>query len=507
MPDGSSYVNQSRVVLRNAPRGPIGPSGPSGPSGATGPGITGPSGASGPTGPSSVNPDDVGYDIIPILGQSNALGRGTGIDTDYIDVPDSRVYQLGNLSSPYSGVLVQAKEPLFHQELPVATVGFGLTFGKLYAAGTNSNRKVLLVPCARGNTGFASTGTYTWRVGATGATTNLYDAAILQINKALALPGANRVTCILWHQGEANTGSSAGTYTTDLDNVINDLRTRYGATVPFVLGGMSPARIATNTGYAAIDTVHKATKDRKPYIGFWNATPLYNVGDTVHFSGAGQRINGYQAYAAYRLATTVAGGNVAAPIVVIPPEPTTPGFNDQFNRDDDTVLGVTPQGKTWNTWASGSSAVWVIESNKARYASGSAAAYAFVEGDTVSNNGVLTGTISAIGVAVGGLIGHYVDNSNHIVVELRQVAGTNRLQLFKRVAATKTLLGTSAADKLSAAGSAVGLSITGTAVSVILDGVTVIGPVTVSDIPSGTKWGLYSSTSDTVLSWDSLVLV
>src|SRR3990167_163949 len=43
-----------------------------------------------------------GYDIIPILGQSNALGRGTAIDLTYLDGADPRVLQFANLLSPYA---------------------------------------------------------------------------------------------------------------------------------------------------------------------------------------------------------------------------------------------------------------------------------------------------------------------------------------------------------------------------------------------------------------------
>jgi hypothetical protein len=297
------------------------------------------------------SPDDVGYDIIPVIGQSNALGRGLDINLDYLDGPDSRVYQFANLSSPYPDQVVVAREPLFHQDLPGQTVGFALTFAKLYAQTAPVNRRVLLVPCARGGTGFASTGSYTWRVGETGASVNLHTLAVAQINKALALPGRNRVVAFLWHQGEANTGDAALKHANDLDTLIRDLRTRYGANVPFVLGQMSPERIASGAGYAVIDGVHRDTPKRLPHVGLWLASPNYNPSDPTHFSAAGQRYNGRAAFDAYRLALTPEGGiapayprTVATPPVTPPAPGGTVTFSDDFARADAAVLGSTPVG-------------------------------------------------------------------------------------------------------------------------------------------------------------------
>src|SRR3990167_3817292 len=247
-----------------------------------------------------------GYDIIPILAQSNALGRATAIGLPDLDGAEPRVLQFANLLSPYAEKAVAALEPLHHHEMPGNTVGFALTFAKRYAQTRPITRKVLLVPCAHGNTGFGSTGTYTWRVGQAGPI-NLYGLAVEQINKALALPGDNRVAAILWHQGEANSATSAASYRVDLDSLIDDLRVRYGASTPFVLGQMSPLRIAENAGYATIDGVHRDTPTRRQYVGMWEAVSMLEQ-DNVHFSAPGQRINGMTAFDAYELALSSAGG-------------------------------------------------------------------------------------------------------------------------------------------------------------------------------------------------------
>jgi hypothetical protein len=264
------------------------------------------------------DPASVGWDIILVAGQSNAAGRGLGINAEYLDAPDARVYQFANLSSPFADQVVLAKDPLFHQELPGSTVGFPMTFAKLYAATVPSNRRVLIVPTAHGDTGFGSTGEYTWRVGQSGPI-NLWSLALAQMAKALALPGQNRVAAILWHQGEANSGTTPSTYRTDMLALIDSARANFGDDVPFVLGQMSPSRIASSPGYAAIDAVHQEIPSLRDHCAFWKAVPLYNSsGDVVHFSADGQRINGQTAFHAYELALG-AGGIAERVAVPVPP--------------------------------------------------------------------------------------------------------------------------------------------------------------------------------------------
>lgn len=448
-----------------------------------------------------------GRDIWPILGQSNALGRGVGIDTVYFDGADPRVKQLANLSSPYPDREVAAAEPLFHHELPAQTVGFALTFAKLYADTlAPSSRKVLLVPCAHGNTGFGSTGDYTWRVGQTGPI-NLFSLAVAQIDKALALNPNNRVAGFLWHQGEANTGGSPATYATDLDAVIDALRTRYGADLPFIIGQMTPSRIAASAGYAAIDAVHRATVNRRPHVGMWLGVDMSNPGDPVHYSAEGQRYNGATAFAAYLLAKSVEGGIAPAPVPVVPPVST--GYSDMFERADSNDLGTTLDGKPYVLVSASSTPSFEIVGGRLSVRTGSGSRpMALVDG--LAADGEWVTTIGDIGAAAAGYAIRARDANNYLAVMWRQTSTAYRLQLVKRVAGVQSAAGTgnvSAADKVAHAGAVIRIRATGSTIVVNLDGEDVITVPGVTDFLTDTLHGFLGDTSDLIASLDSHTFV
>ncbi|GAA1714387.1 hypothetical protein GCM10009793_10150 [Brachybacterium phenoliresistens] len=184
------------------------------------------------------------YDVVLVIGQSNAKGQGRPIMTRD---PWPGVDQFPALNKAEAGQIIPATEPLLHQGPVTSTsgTGFPIPFARRYRQ-EHPGRRVLLVPSAYGATGFSTSapaqgGTWDWTAPDDG--TNLAVNAVRQTQAALAAagPGA-RLVGILWHQGEGD-GAIADIYASKLDGLIAWLRTELDAPeVPFVVGQMSPDR-------------------------------------------------------------------------------------------------------------------------------------------------------------------------------------------------------------------------------------------------------------------------
>ncbi|MGX7727613.1 sialate O-acetylesterase [Rhodococcus sp. 5G237] len=269
---------------------------------------------------SGVNPNDVGYDIVVLAGQSNT-GSGDGYDA-MLDWTDPRVQQFANqANATYYRKTIPAQDPLAHYtSMGPGRVSLATTFAKLYAAAIPPNRRVLIVPCGRGSTSFdAPSNDYTWNPSNTTATVNLYNEAVAQVKAALAAHPNSRVAAILWHQGEGDSGSltAANAYQGRFDALIDGFRAEFGASVPFILGQMNPDRIAehvaanpTTSGYSIVNSVHIDTPRRKHYTAFaYGPTGMYNGPDEkIHYNAAGQRVLGQRYFEGWRRAKANAPG-------------------------------------------------------------------------------------------------------------------------------------------------------------------------------------------------------
>jgi hypothetical protein len=273
-----------------------------------------------------VDPDDTGSDVVAILGQSNARGDGEGADLTYLDFTDPRVLQfVGDATSLMYRKAVLAVDPLLHHTpAPLSHgVGAGVIFGREYVKTLPTNRNLLLVPSARGATGFTSTD-YSWDPAATPTMENLYTTALAQIHAALNLNPNNRLVAVIWDQGENDNALTQAAYATLLDAVISGIRTEFGdANLPFLIGSMVPDKVAEgDAGYIRVNQAHIDTPRRKVRT-WWVQGPsgMFNSvanGGTIHYSGAGQRELG-QRYAA---ALPYAQANVLA-TAPVPPESVT----------------------------------------------------------------------------------------------------------------------------------------------------------------------------------------
>lgn len=127
-----------------------------------------------------VKPSATGYDVFLVAGQSNALGAGVGQDQD-LDAPHKDVHQFAGSGRNAMRILA-GKYPFWHHTRAPG-VGFAQTFGKLHTEATG--RPVLLVPVARGESGFYPQGGYTWDPDDATGTPNLFTFACKQLHLVL----------------------------------------------------------------------------------------------------------------------------------------------------------------------------------------------------------------------------------------------------------------------------------------------------------------------------------
>ena len=192
------------------------------------------------------------YDVILLIGQSNAEGHGIGpVENEYepnegimqftdsypvmyrvndagveaLDVPDETTYRITPAAeNTRKGV----------GKLGCLAFTFIKSYYEKYVAGTD--RKLLLVRAAIGGTGFLRK---QWTPDGV-----LYKRALDMTDMALGLNSENKLKAILWHQGECEAIDGKGKgydflyslYKESLNRLISDLKTKYGP-VPFLAGG------------------------------------------------------------------------------------------------------------------------------------------------------------------------------------------------------------------------------------------------------------------------------
>ena len=241
------------------------------------------------------------YDLILVIGQSNAQGAGTPV-LDKEVWPN--VWQYPAANKPQTGI-IPAVDPMRHQGGIVGPTGHGpgLFFAREYAI-QHPSRNVLIVPAAYSGTGFSTSapaagGTWDWTKPDDG--TNLALNAVRQTQAALtaAGPGA-RLAGILWHQGEGDNGIPAE-YGDYLAGLIGWLRTELDAPdVPFVIGQFSHEVTHLSTSYETITRHHISMQTRHERTGFARTDQaMTKPGDRTHFSPRGQMRLGAAMYDAW----------------------------------------------------------------------------------------------------------------------------------------------------------------------------------------------------------------
>ena len=165
--------------------------------------------------------DSPRYDVYLLAGQSNMCGRGPLPATPY---------DLTNVQIWNGSAWVQAVEPFFH-DLSTAGAGLAASFARKMAD-AEPGVVVRLVPAALGDTGMSR-----WIPEG-----DLYQAAVTMTRAAVA-NGGGTLKGILWHQGEADSGSTANAqnYAANFTRMVNQFRTDLGSVasdpvIPVVAG-------------------------------------------------------------------------------------------------------------------------------------------------------------------------------------------------------------------------------------------------------------------------------
>lgn len=235
------------------------------------------------------------YDIFIVLGQSNAVGFGRStdptiprigniMDDDYNNTPNDNIKQLKQNST----TIDVAREQLdyHYNSSPTLNYGFTLSFARQYVreGKLGANRKVLLISCGMGGTGFFNID-YSdghWRRDPTPSSSKrrLYDVSLLRLKSGISpgLIGPNSmVKGIFWLQGESDSttvrtdSTKIRVYKSYLLDTLNNLRiettkfinnVRLGLnqdvnSIPILLGQIAP----TSTNEVMNRTIKEVADD------------------------------------------------------------------------------------------------------------------------------------------------------------------------------------------------------------------------------------------------------
>ncbi len=247
-----------------------------------------------------------GYDIVLLLGQSNANGSNTDFEVDGLDRRDERILTFPG-SGPDAGRIVPATEPLAPIGAhPPGGMGPAGPFASLLLPTLPDDRRILIVPVTMGGTGMRSHSGYpgVWLPGfVKEGAPNLFDATLDHLAAAVAAAGRDvRVAVVLWHQGETDGSRTEQEYAADLDHLIGELRARAPITAdaPFIVGQLALERLDAYPDHLGVDAAHRGLARRVPNTGFAAAPPRGHVNDvTTHITAAGQRILGANYFAEY----------------------------------------------------------------------------------------------------------------------------------------------------------------------------------------------------------------
>jgi hypothetical protein len=233
------------------------------------------------------------FDLILIYGQSNAVGRGTPLDTS-LDVGGPAVFQWtrdGSLAR-----IAPGNDPLDHIDQN-GSVGPGVSFGHWYANNVlDVDRRVLLVPVAKGGASFYKNDL--------NPGDPYYVDAVTISNAAMASHPGNRIVATMMQHGEtdADTDDSVAAYAAAQEAWAAAWRLDItgAADAPILVGGMQPTWVAGETRRQTVQAILADSPNRITICAFADSSGL--TGDAtlgeIHFSAASQRILGGERYAA-----------------------------------------------------------------------------------------------------------------------------------------------------------------------------------------------------------------
>lgn len=210
--------------------------------------------------------------IFLLIGQSNMAGRGRLNEVPELRHPQVLMFREGRWTN--------AVEPLHADKPKIAGIGLGMSFAiQLIAKGSVTS--VGLVPCAVGGTTLNQ-----WMPGA-----DLYENAVVTARSAMA---RGRLSGILWHQGEGDSGSrdDAVSYGGRFREMIQSLRSHLAAeSIPVIAGelGSFLKHREGNEFFAVVNEQLRQTEGRLPGYACVSAEGMQDNGDSLHFSALSLR--------------------------------------------------------------------------------------------------------------------------------------------------------------------------------------------------------------------------
>lgn len=182
------------------------------------------------------------------------------------------------------------------------------------------------------------------------------------------------------------------------------------------------------------------------------------------------------------------------------------GFSDGFNRPNASTLGTTPGGKPWEILGSAGNTWQIINNAAGGLTLSGVASYPVLDAQT--SNGTYRVTLSEASLAAGGLSMRVKDGSNMLRLAFRVSNGNNTLRLEQFEDGVMTALATSAGPVLKAGTRyVIDVIFDGTLVSVKVDGVAQIAPVTATKYAAETRFGFYGVPSDPGIRYDAVEFI
>ncbi len=258
-------------------------------------------------------------DIIVLAGQSNAEGYGLGpCENEYKPTPmilamrdtDNQGYVVNEKTKGTFNITMPRDYLIGLAEERCSTSGkignLGVYFARKYLENIESDRRVLLIQCAVGATGFAKGN---WGLGSV-----LYERMVEMCSLALGMNSENRLVAVLWHQGEHDAifrpnltdEERERTHYNDLSGMLNDFRARFGI-CPFIMGGFTDDWRNSWDKSRVIMSAEESIVSSFPTVGFVNAEGLktnngeLGNGDLFHFSRNSLYMLGERYYDVYEL--------------------------------------------------------------------------------------------------------------------------------------------------------------------------------------------------------------
>lgn len=207
-----------------------------------------------------------------LIGQSNMAGRGRVNEVEPI-VND-------NVFMFRKEAWETAVEPIHIDKPELAGIGLGMSFADELQK--KCHKTIGLIPCAVGGTSLDE-----WKKGG-----KLYTNAVNMTNQAL---GKSKLRGILWHQGEADSGTleNASSYKDRFIEMISSLMKDINCSnIPIIVGGLgSFLQFHDNRcNYWTVinDSLNELCKENNNFA-FVSSMDLTHNGDTLHFNSKSLR--------------------------------------------------------------------------------------------------------------------------------------------------------------------------------------------------------------------------